>query len=255
MERIITNRKIAKTLNQSSSNTYITIFQKPTFNKAGYRLLEENHELSNVVIVNYIYNIPEVEYPIIPLEYSDTERDKVLLDLQWKSPRIHLGLYLDVDGEPRTQLEIQSLLSPKPYPYAKISVNDIPLGNNGKLLASIINVGWGLLQNNDKVVILADCTSTYYVDKYSNGQIVQNTITSTASQLLPENADRAAFTIVNNSSNTIYLDIASSVSLSSYMIPVFPNMYYESLPNIATNAIYAICGSPSSVSVQLREFV
>jgi hypothetical protein len=254
MEKITVARKIAKTLNQSSSNNYITIFQKSVFSKAGYRLIEEFNELSNITIVNYIHNIPGVEYPVIPLEYSDSERDKVLLDLQWKSPRIHLAFYLDVDGEPRTQLEVQSLLSPKPYPYAKISINDIPLGNNGKLLASIINVGWGLLQNNDKVVILADCTSTYYVDKISNGRIVQNTITSSPSQLLPENANRTAFTITNNTDSVIYLDISNSVSIINYMIPIQPNTYYESMSSFATSAIYAITDSPD-ISVQLREFL
>ena len=255
MEKIVTTRKITKTLNQLSSNNYITLFQKHAFIKAGYRILEENHELTNIVLVNFVDSIAGVEYPVIPLEASDTERDKVLLDLQWKSPRIHLGLYLDVDGEPRTQVELQSLLSPKPYPYAKISINDIPLGNNSKLLANIINVGWGLLRNNDKVVFMADCNSTYYVDKISDGRKVENTITANPSLLMPNNANRTAFTVFNPTNNYVYLDIENTISLVDYMIAIPPKAYYESIPSIATSDIYAITDALSSISVNLREFL
>ena len=139
MEKIIKNRKIAVTLNSISSSNLVDVFQAPTFNKSGLLLIEESHSLENITLVNYIQNIPGVEYPIIPLEASDSERDKILLDLAWKSPRIHVGVYLQ-DQQILTHLETQSLLSPKPYPYAKINIEDIALGPTSVLKLAIIDV-------------------------------------------------------------------------------------------------------------------
>ena len=142
MEKIIKNRKIAVTLNSTSSSNLVDVFQAPTFNKSGLLLIEESHLLENITLVNYIQNIPSVEYPMIPLEASDSERDKTLLDLAWKSPRIHVGVYL-LQDQILTHLETQSLLSPKPYPYAKINIEDIALGPTSVLKLAIIDVGCG----------------------------------------------------------------------------------------------------------------
>ena len=254
MEKIIKNRKIAVTLNSISSSNLVDVFQAPTFNNSGLLLIEESHSLENITLVNYIQNIPGVEYPIIPLEASDSERDKILLDLAWKSPRIHVGVYL-LQDQILTHLETQSLLSPKPYPYAKINIEDIALGPTSVLKLAVIDVGWGFLQGVDKVVFLADCTSTYFVERYSTGRSIESNIEGTVTQILPINTKRTSFTLFNSNQNyNIFLDIVDTVSLISYMVMIPPNSLYESAGSVAPSAIYAITDSPAQISINLREF-
>jgi hypothetical protein len=255
MEKIIKNRKIAVTLNSTSSTNLVDVFQAPAFQSPGLLLIEESHSLENITLVNYIQNIPGVEYPIIPLEASDSERDKILLDLAWKSPRIHVGVYLLQEGI-LTHLGTESLISPKPYPYAKINIEDIALGPTSVLKLAIIDVGWGFLQGDvDKVVFLADCTSTYFVERYSTGRSIESNIKGTVTQILPMNTKRTSFTIFNSNQNyNIFLDIVDTVSLNSYMVMIPPNSLYESAGSVAPSAIYAITDSPTQISINLREF-
>lgn len=234
MFQIPYKKRIAKTITSASINP-ITLVELPTFSKPGYSVLNSYHQLKNVEIVNMVKSLPQVNFPMFPLELSQSEINAQILNLQWLSPRIHVDLLL---GD--NVLDIISILSPSPYPYAKIDVGNFSLGESESLKINIVDAGYGLLTGQDKLVVNCELESFFFVQKISNGTRKDVVVSNSPTKILNSNPDRLGFTIFNNSNNMCYIDITPTVSPTSYMVKLSPEApYYESPINL-TEEIYAI---------------
>jgi hypothetical protein len=255
IQELQTKTKFAKTLDVNSSDTISNLLTITPFSKPGYRIVNEWYSINDCIATNMITSLAAVTYPVFPLEASESEREFALLNLQWTSPRIHLNFYLDVAGQSRAFIKAYGLLSPKPYPYADIIIPDFNLGDNAMIAVGIQNVGFGLLQGSDKVVITGELTKHLWIEKTSDASAkITNTITTTASKIINENIDRRGITIFNSSAKNIFIDTVPGMSITSYMIKLEPGDYYESAAPTYTGSYWAVC-ELGTASIDIREFV
>lgn len=253
MIEITKKTKVSKLFQASSASNPYPLITLPSFNKAGYQVIEYYHEIENLTLLNQVTSLAQIPFPTFPLEASDSERTLRLLDLQWKSARVHFNLYLNDGTASNHLIKTYSVLSPEPYPYANIDLGNFPLGSNCNLVGAIQNVGYGLLQGNDKLYANGDLISHYYLEKISEGTKVVHEITNQVTQILPSSSLRTAITILNSSTYVVYLDVVNTLSLTSYMVKLFPNSYYELTIGV-TNAIFALHDGQDDISIQIREF-
>jgi len=87
----------------------------------------------------------------------------------------------------------------------------------------------------------------------SSENIITDSLSTTATQILAANSNRKGLTVYNPLSSTVYLDGTNAVSTSSYLIPLPPNYYYE-FPYNYQGALWGILASGAG-SVQVREFI
>ncbi|MBG1268253.1 hypothetical protein [Nostoc sp. WHI] len=92
-----------------------------------------------------------------------------------------------------------------------------------------------------------------FVDTSSTGSEVANSLSNVGSIIVPANTNRQSLTIFNSLTQTVYIDVTSSVSVTNYMVPIPAGGFYE-LPIKYTGAFYGIIASGTG-SVEIREFV
>ncbi|HYW20323.1 MAG TPA: hypothetical protein VE956_13635 [Nodularia sp. (in: cyanobacteria)] len=253
MKTIEIKEKIITSLTAQSAGNIIPLFTRNPYIKLGYRVLHESLEIKNLQVRSFINALPVVPFPTFPLEASESETQLQILKLEWQGARIQANLLIKNELVDWIRVGMVSLLNASPAPYREFPLGDHQLGNDAMLGLQIQNVGYGLLQGQDRANITADLIRHVTLEKISDGNKINAIINSnTATQVIPPNVDRSGITVFNNSNTDVFLDITSVVSSQSFLIKIPSQAYYESGFPI-TDAIYMISLS-GAASVHVREF-
>ncbi|MBE9199086.1 MULTISPECIES: hypothetical protein [unclassified Nodularia (in: cyanobacteria)] len=253
LNKIELKTKIIASLTTVNAANILELFTYTPYSKPGYRILSESLEIKNLELRSFINGLAPVPFPVFPLEASESETQLGILKLEWQGARIQSNLWIKNDSTDWIRIGMISLLNPSPAPYREFPLGDFQLGDNAMLGLQIQDVGYGLLQGNDRVNITADLIRTIALEKISEGINRDANINSDTSTLVMQsNAQRSGFTVYNPGTTDVFLDIASNVSPESFLATIKPQGFYES--NFAiTDAIYLISQS-GNVSVKVREF-
>lgn len=151
---------------QTNSNQLQTIYENSEL-KIGndlipnHKIISINSFIKNLKAYANISSVQEALLPNFTQEDSETDKLYKTLDIEWKSPRKQLTLY--ISSQPNAEfykVGSLSLLNPAGYPYRIYNLMDlytdnlaIELGNNSKVGISVDNVGYGLLSADDEVTI------------------------------------------------------------------------------------------------------
>lgn len=168
-------------LDSNSGQAIVPMPALPTITAAeGITKLSEAVEMVNFKAYSRIMSIPISPIPEYELEDSETDRLIKTLDVEWKSPRKQLNIYV---GNPDNWFLIGSvsLLNTNGYPYRIYDLLQIYNGSTSGFIGSdkrmglqIQNVGNGLLEYDDVVSITLDVVR--YVSYFIPTTIVNNII-------------------------------------------------------------------------------
>jgi hypothetical protein len=225
------------------------------YSKPGYRIVNETFKLEDLILRSFIYSLPQLEFPQFEITDSESEIQLQTLEFEWKSPRYHVHILekSNIPGLEWLRIETLSILNSSPMPYREFNLQDRELGHDGMIAFQVHNVGWGVLQGSDNIVVVGNLERNIYLEKYSEGIKTDVALSrNTIQQVISENQNRTGFTLFNDSANNIFIDIIDTVSLSSFLTKIPPQSYYESPTNIAKNNIWATADGTSSLLV--REF-
>lgn len=155
----------------------------------GYKIISFNAFIKNLKAFASIESVQESELPkFLP---TDTSTDKTIkvLDIEWKSPRKQLNLYIATNTSSATewhQVGSLSLLNPYGYPFRIYNLMDLftdnlalELGENSKLGIQVQNVGYGLLTPEDNVIIHGSYTEEIFVQTEDKPNVFNIAITNT----------------------------------------------------------------------------
>lgn len=136
----------------------------------GHFLLSFNSFVKNLRAYGAVGTLATSDLPRFELEDSDSERLRKTLDIEWKSPRKQLNMFIAVSGTEWLQVGSMSLLNPYGYPFRAYNLMDfftdnlaLELGGDGKIGIQIEDVGWGLLQQGDRVTIHGSAVEEIFV--------------------------------------------------------------------------------------------
>ncbi len=158
-------KTIAVSLTESDENNIIILYQNQNLRLGselmpGYKIISFNSFIKNLKASAQIKSLPAVTLPEITDEDSETEKLYKVLDVEWKSPRKHLDLFISSDNNQWHLVDGLSLLNPSGYPYRVYDLMQfftdnvaIELGDNSKIGCQIKEVGYGLLAKGDKLTI------------------------------------------------------------------------------------------------------
>lgn len=125
-----------------------------------YEIVSVNTFVKNLKVFAKIESIPEAALPNFELTDSETQKLYKTLDIEWKSPRKQLELFISSDDSDWYPVGFVSLLNPYGYPYRVYNLMDLftdnlalELGENSKIGIKAENVGHGFLAPEDKVTI------------------------------------------------------------------------------------------------------
>ncbi|KJH69392.1 hypothetical protein [Aliterella atlantica] len=123
-------------------------------------------------------NVPTLEEAPLPdYQLTDTATAKLVktIDIEWKSPRKQLNLYITNAINPTNNDWLQvgslSLINPYGYPFRVYNILDLftdnlalELGENGKIGINVQDVGYGLITDNDRVVVHGSYVEEVFVE-------------------------------------------------------------------------------------------
>lgn len=249
--------KACITLDNTSADNTIPIFNYGSYTRNGYQIIDEYFQVENLKVISWIYSTDTVAFPVFGLEDTESQQLLTAINLEWGSARIQLDVMLKIDNGEWQRISAYSLLNSSPYPYREYDLGNHSLGNNSMLGLKIRDVGHGLLQNtnngNDKVTAYADInrviTARKLVNTYNE---IENVISNNASCIVNANLNRQGITFFNSSDTNVFLDVKSQVSTSSCMVKLEPGDYYEP-PVPYSGAYYALTAS-GSTTIDIREF-
>lgn len=155
-------------------NTNLTIGDELIEN---HKIISFNCFIKNLKAYASIKSLDEVSLPNFNLDDSATDKLYKTLDVEWKSPRKQIALYIanqsdtTPSGENWYKVGSLSLLNPSGYPYRVYNLMDlftdalaIELGDNGKIGIKIEDVGYGLLDSTDAVTIHGSYSEEVFVE-------------------------------------------------------------------------------------------
>ncbi|PHJ60237.1 hypothetical protein VF14_11635 [Nostoc linckia z18] len=97
-------------------------------------------------------------------------------------------------------------------------------------------------------------TFNFPVDSSSTATEVTNSLSTTASEIIPANTNRKGLTIFNTLNQTVYIDAVTGLTTTNYMVAIPAGGFYELPTNkIYTGHFYGILASGTG-SVEIREF-
>jgi hypothetical protein len=234
-----------------------------------------NGYLAELNCYSDINSLPEAAMPDYLIGESKSSALSKTLNLEWKSDRYQLDLYLTTDYPitALTQWSLQgsiSLINPAGYPYRTYRLKDLltnnlafSLGQNATLGYAIRNVGKGIIQSMDTVVITASWKQELVllqpdwqplVVQGTVAQVTQYTdssqvnLTTTKKQLLASKGNRISGFVTNQSTNTsFFLKYDSTVSTTVYDAVVAPNATFQ-LPQAFVGEIWGVTSAGSVVT-------
>lgn len=207
--------------------------------KTSFGITETTVHCSAFIEELYAYaetpNLPEAPPSDISEDDSLAVQQQKALALQWKSPRIHLGIKLTggiqawnptVDLQNPYKVGMHSILNNAGYPYTRYRPLDLltdnlmrKLGLNSKLVMSLINVGSGLLKSNDIITIEGTVTQEVVVFKQLIPRETNNftsLVTTTRRTLIEANSNRNHLIISNVGNAPILYKLGDNVTTANY---------------------------------------
>lgn len=148
----------------ADGNNIVTIYQNSDLTIGdellpGHTIINFNSFVKNLKAFARIASLPEAPLPSFSLEDSQTDKLYKTLDVEWKSARKQLNLYIST-GDDWSQVGSISMLNPYGYPFRIYTLLDLftdnlalELGENGKIGVQVQDVGYGLLTAQDSVTI------------------------------------------------------------------------------------------------------
>lgn len=214
-----------------------------------------------------IKSIPEIELPRFDISASRTDKMTALQDMEWRSARKQLDLFIETSTCPLTLFASVSLMNRLPYYHINLlpyfSDNGvINIANDCRLFARIKDVTWGLLLGTDSVVVFGSVKEevTTLPTEPRTIQYAQPhewLVANESAIILAANPHRLQATLVNRSeTNKIYLNYGAMAELGAG-ICLQPNggTYEINLTNPYLGAISAISESSSGVYLSGLECV
>lgn len=182
-------KSIVKPITHFDGNEVVTIYQNDNIILGhelmpGYKIVSFNSFIKNLKIFANVESLAEANLPDIQIEDSSAQKIQKVLDIEWKSPRKQLNLYIsnstrvDIDqwGQPMAPTNIWqqvgsvSLLNPSGYPFRTYNIMDfftdnlaLELGDNSKIGIQVQDVGYGLLTLQDKVTVHGSYTEEFFL--------------------------------------------------------------------------------------------
>jgi len=141
---------------------------------ANHKIISFSCFIKNLRVFASVTSLEEAPLPDFALDDTATAKRQKVLDVEWKSPRKQLNLYITNVENPTLNNWLQvgsvSLLNPYGYSFRVYNVMDLftdnlalELGENGKIGISVEDVGNGLLSNEDRVVIHGSYTEEIFL--------------------------------------------------------------------------------------------
>lgn len=173
--------------------------------KPGYTIASFNCFIKNLKVFASIGSLEEAPLPDFKLDDSATAKLTKTLDVEWNSPRKQLNVYISNAVIPSAsnwyQVGSISLLNPYGYPFRVYSIMDLftdnlalELGENGKIGVQIQDVGYGLLIDNDSVII----HGSYIEELFVESPDLPNVININLTGLVGGSTNQPTDNLVNN---------------------------------------------------------
>lgn len=166
---------ITKSVNISAGTTIVTIHQSKNLVAGNlyfpkYKIITWNTYVKDLKAYARIDSLASVPMPEFSIEDSETTKLYKALDIEWNSPRKQLDLLIYND-EGWHEIGSISLLNPAGYPYRIYNLLDLytnnsilELNTNARLGVRVKEVGYGLLEPTDEIVIHGSCVEELILD-------------------------------------------------------------------------------------------
>jgi hypothetical protein len=163
-----------------------------------------------------INSLEESPIPNLDVTSSRSDRITAVRDMEWKSPRKQLDLFLRNSTSGWTNIASVSLLNRTPYYHLNLlgylsDTGAFCIGNDSALAAQITDVGYGLLNAGDYLSFFGSVREEVTVLADQGTQISFSTdfnwdVNSESALILPANPNRLQATFVNTSlEHEVYL--------------------------------------------------
>ncbi|MBD2365190.1 hypothetical protein H6G36_29235 [Anabaena minutissima FACHB-250] len=212
-------------------------------------------KVSSLRAVATINSLSSTGLPNFLLEDSETERLQKALDLEWNSPRIQLNLYIGNNNE-WLEIGAVSLINQLGVPYRNYNLiplfsdkDYIELGSNTTLGLKAVDVGYGLLTNNDIVAIHGFYTQEG--DITLSQPFTQLLIQNTSQVILPFNEARKYAIFTNEGTSKLYLNLGGTAEIGKG-IPLLPGGSYEITQDINYKGIVSAIALGNTTLVGLE---
>lgn len=159
-------KTITLPLNSSNGTDIVAIYQNTDLVSGNellptYKIISFNSFIKNLKVYASIKSLAEAKLPDFQLADSATQKVQKVLDIEWKSARKQLNVYIASDGNSSwEQVGSVSLLNPSGYAFRIYNLMDLftdnlalELGENSRIGISVQNVGHGVLAPEDKVTV------------------------------------------------------------------------------------------------------
>lgn len=211
-------------LDSTSSDDIIPLFDISPYTSNSGELIAENVFIKNLKAYAKISSLDPIQLPDIGLEDSDLQRTYKILDVEWKSPRKQINLFIrEVNGQWYPFGSI-SLLNPSGYPYRMYSLQDIftdnlaiELGSNGQIGVQIQDVGYGILSGNDVVTI----SGTYIKEIVLETPARINStfpfavvVADNSTSIIAANNNRKYVALTNPGDNPVWVNLGNTATLN-----------------------------------------
>lgn len=172
-----------------------------------YTIVSFSCFIKNLKVFASVSSLSEVPLPDFALDDSATIKLTKTIDVEWKSPRKQLNLYITNAKNPTLNNWLQigsvSLLNPYGYPFRVYNLMDLftdnlalELGENGKIGVQVEDVGYNLLTDNDKVTIHGSYVEEIFVQSPDLPNIININLTG----LAPATPNQPTDSLVSNDS-------------------------------------------------------
>lgn len=129
-----------------------------------------NGFIKNLRIYAAIKSLAEVELPNFDLGESNTSKQLKVLNLEWKSPRKQISVFVGQLPSDWQLLGSISLLNPTGYPYRQYNLLDLitdnlaaEIGEFGRIGVRLDDVGYGLLGADDTISLYGSVTEEIFI--------------------------------------------------------------------------------------------
>ena len=149
----------------SGNSEIVPIYQKSDLSIGselfpGHTIISFNCFIKNLKAFAQIKSLPEAPLPNFEIRDSETQKLFKVLDVEWKSPRKQISLFVGVNNQEWHQVGSVSLLNPQRYPFRIYNLMDmftdnlaLELGDNSRVGVQVVDVGHGLLAAEDTVTL------------------------------------------------------------------------------------------------------
>jgi len=177
-----------------------------------------------------------------------------------------LSFYMKTANTPLIKIADAYLFNQRPYYYLDLinyftSAGTFDVAPDATIACQVADVGHGLLQGNDRVMLLGcSVEESPYVEVAPIAQVpivsrsLANNITDTGGVIVNSNLQRKGIAFFNTSDKIVYLDTVPIISVESYFIKLLPGAYYEDPFPIYTGNYYAVT-LQENASIDIREFL